>query len=167
MPNVRTPHSTLHIAHTARRTQQSQQCARTVPPGPQAESRSPLLRHTIPKHSIGVILHVGTAKPRPPRVSVAFGRQRPGGNGQASKASGCRVPASRTSDLPNRVLAYAPDPNEDADDARPAEFVLHLWVDERHAGRGVGGCYHCCLLSLLPSHPRGGDGALQPRAPCC
>ena len=54
----------------------------------------------------------------PPRVSVAFGRQRPGGNGQASKASGCRVPASRTSDLPNRVLAYAPDPNEDADDAR-------------------------------------------------
>eukprot|EP01043_Picozoa_sp_COSAG02_P060284 COSAG02_NODE_7843_length_2822_cov_6.232831_5_plen_147_part_01 len=36
----------------------------TVPPGPHDESSSPLLRHTIPKHSIGVILRTRAREAR-------------------------------------------------------------------------------------------------------
>ena len=96
----------------------------TVPPGPHDESSSPLLRHTIPKHSIGVILRAWEV------VSGSQRLVRSRGNNRGEDLSSARVSL--------RARGNSPDTDQGSDNARPQELLLHLRIDQRHGGRSLG-----------------------------
>ena len=104
-----------------------------MPPGPHDESSSPLLRHTIPKHSIGVILRAREAREL---LQLELFRE--------SDVLACHSPAARHCE-PRAAHSDLPDTDQRADDARPQELLLHLRVDQRHGGR-------CCVcLMCVPA----------------
>jgi hypothetical protein len=96
----------------------------TVPPGPHDESSSPLLRHTIPKHSIGVILRAWEV------VSGSQRLVRSRGNNRGEDLSSARISL--------RARGNSPDTDQGSDNARPQELLLHLRIDQRHGGRSLG-----------------------------